>query len=155
MVGVSSDVETSSSTPWPTMVWNAGLPRIMSEGAVGLPISPVLLRVSSSMPPKQKLSAQTAADVCQLMRKSHPVPFCLAAKVTPEAVSVMVWVSVHCEGWYALLTLTAIVDLYAVTVAGAADAVPMERVEARMIRTIRPARMPQNFLVITLLSPFQ
>jgi hypothetical protein len=45
------------------------------------------------------------------MRKSHPVPFCLAAKVTPELGSVMVGVSVHPEAEYAPLTLTAIVDL--------------------------------------------
>jgi hypothetical protein len=93
------------------MPWNDGLARIISDGVVGLPISPVLLRVSSSMPPKQKLSEQTAVDVCQLMKYNHPVPFCFAPKVIPEEGSVVVWVSVHCEGWYVLVTFTAIVDL--------------------------------------------
>jgi hypothetical protein len=93
------------------MPWNEGLARIISDGVVGFPISPVLLRVSSSMPPKQKESEQTAPDVCQLRKNSHPVPFCFAPKVTPEEGSVTVWVSVHCEGWYVPETFTAIVDL--------------------------------------------
>jgi hypothetical protein len=45
------------------------------------------------------------------MRKSHPVPFCLTAKVIPEAGSFIDAVSVHWEAEYGLLMFTAIVDL--------------------------------------------
>jgi len=71
------------------------------------------------------------------MRKSHPVVFCLTAKVIPEVGSFSVAVSVHWEGEYAPFTLTGIVDLYAVTVVGAARAVPIEIAEASASSTRR------------------
>ena len=95
MDGVWSPVEMNSSTVWPTEFWNAGLARIIIVGVAGLPISPVLLRGPISIPPKQNVSEQTAGFVCHIMRKSHPVPFCFAAKVIPELASVIVGVSVH------------------------------------------------------------
>jgi len=101
------------------MVWNEGLPRIIIVGVVGVPISAVLLEGPISMPPKQKVSVHMDGVCGHCMRKSHPVPFCLTAKVMPESRSFMVAVSVHCEAEYGLLTLTAIVDLYAVIVVGA------------------------------------
>jgi len=64
------------------------------------------------------------------MRKSHPVPFCLTAKVIPEVASFSVAVSVHWADEYAPFTLTGIEDLYAVTVVVAAWAVPIESPEA-------------------------
>jgi hypothetical protein len=41
------------------------------------------------------------------------------------------------------------VDLYAVTVAGAACAVPTKKVEARIRTTIKLARIPLNFALVT------
>ena len=59
----------------------------------------------------------------------------------------MVCVSAHWEDWYGLLTLTAIVDLYAVIVVGAPFAVPMATPEARIIRTTTVrARALLNFV---------
>jgi hypothetical protein len=101
----------NSSTEWPTVFWNEGLPRIIIVGVVGVPISPLLLRGPSSMPPKQKLSEQIAPEVCHIIRKSHPVPFCFTAKDSPDWGSTMVGVSFHEEGEYAPFTLTAMVDL--------------------------------------------
>lgn len=90
-----SPVETNSSTVCPTEVWKEGLARIISVGKVGLPIAAVLLDGPSSIPPKQFESEHTAAEVCHDIRKSHPVPFCLTAKVIPELDSLKVAVSVH------------------------------------------------------------
>jgi hypothetical protein len=135
--GVRSPVETNSSTAWPTAVWKEELPRIIIVGKVGLPIAAVLLSGPSSIPPKQYESEQTAWEVCQDIRKSHPVPFCLAAKVIPELGSFMVAVSDHWEAEYALLTLTGIVDWYAVIVVGAACTVLIENDEASTAKTRR------------------
>jgi len=108
--GVWSPDETNSLTACPMVVWNEVLARIIIVGVVGDPISAVLLRGPISKPPKQNVSVQTAL-VCQLIRKSHPVPFCLTAKLIPETDSLMVGVSVQSEAVYAAFTLTAIVDL--------------------------------------------
>jgi len=84
VLGVRSPVEMNSSTVRPNEVWKDGLARIIMVGVFGAPISPVLLSWPISIPPKQYESEQTEADVGQIIRKSHPVPFCLTAKVIPE-----------------------------------------------------------------------
>lgn len=68
--------------------------------------------------------------------------FCLTAKVIPEVGSFSVAVSVHWEDEYAPFMLTAIVDLYAVIVLGAAWAVPIEIAEAntKSTRTVEAER---------------
>jgi len=61
------------------------------------------------------VSEQKKADDFQIIRKSHPVPFCLTAKVIPEVGSLRVAVSVHWDAEYVPVTLTEMVALYAVT----------------------------------------
>ena len=61
----------------------------------------------------------------------------------------MVCASAHWDDWYGLLTLTVIVDLYAVIVVGAPFAVPIVTPEARIIRTTTVrARALQNFVPV-------
>jgi hypothetical protein len=73
----------------------------------------------------------------------------LTAKVIPDDGSFSVAVSVHWEGEYAPFTLTAIVDLYAVTAVGAPFAVPIENAEARINTTNKVASKPGNFDLVT------
>jgi hypothetical protein len=80
----------------------------MMVGVSAEPITAVLLRNPSSMPPKQDWLEQSRPPLAHCMRKRSPVELNLNPTVMPTVDIVIIWVSVHSLGEYAAPMLTGI-----------------------------------------------
>jgi len=94
------------------------LARIMIVGVSAEPITAVLLRNPSSIPPKQDGLEHMRPPFAHCIKKRRPVELYLNATVMPAVDTVIIWVSVHSPGSTIPSIFTGVCDETAVIVVG-------------------------------------